>query len=58
MSQVTTRELTIRAFLLVEVQRFIERACTCPGVRRIALIGSLTTDKENPKDADVLVTVG
>ena len=27
------------------------------GVRRIALIGSLTTDKENPKDADVLVTV-
>ncbi|MGH7872287.1 MAG: DUF6932 family protein [Candidatus Binatia bacterium] len=57
MSQVTTRELTIRAFLLAEVQRFIERACTCPGVRRIALIGSLSTDKENPKDADVLVTV-
>ncbi len=55
--QVTNNEWPIRAFLLAEVQRFVERACTCPGVRRIALIGSLTTEKENPKDADVLVTV-
>ena len=28
-----------------------------PGVLRIALIGSLTTDEPDPKDADVLVTV-
>ncbi len=28
-----------------------------PGVLRIALIGSLTTDRPDPKDADVLVTV-
>ena len=50
-------DLTIRENLLAEVQRFIEHARDCPGVRRIALIGSLTTDKDNPKDADVLVTV-
>ena len=29
----------------------------CPGVLRIALVGSLTTTKANPKDADVLVTI-
>ena len=57
MMQITNSEWPIRAFLLAEVQRFAERACTCLGVRRIALVGSLTTDKENPKDADVLVTV-
>jgi hypothetical protein len=28
-----------------------------PGVRRIALVGSVTTDKPVPKDADVLVTI-
>jgi hypothetical protein len=50
-------ELTIRAALLSEVARFIERARSCPGVRRIALVGSLTTAKTDPKDADVLVTV-
>jgi predicted nucleotidyltransferase len=57
MMQVTNSEWPIRAFLLAEVRRFVERACTCLGVRRIALVGSLTTDKENPKDADVLITV-
>ena len=57
MMQITNSEWPIRAFLLAEVQRFVERACTCLGVQRIALVGSLTTDKENPKDADVLVTV-
>jgi hypothetical protein len=44
----------IRAVLLAEVRRFIERACAYPGVRRIAPVG-LATDKENPKDADLLV---
>lgn len=28
-----------------------------PGVRRIALVGSLTKEKADPKDADILVTV-
>jgi hypothetical protein len=43
--------------LLAQVLRFVERARICPGVRRIALIGSLLTTKASPKDADVLVTV-
>ncbi len=47
----------IRAFLLSEVIEFVHRARKCAGVRRIALIGSLTIDKLDPKDADVLVTV-
>ena|SRR5258705_914593 len=48
---------SIRCFLLQEVLRFVERAHTLPGVRRIALVGSLARDKDDPKDADVLVTV-
>ena len=52
-----TSQVTIRDELLAAVRRFVERACNCPGVRRIALIGSLATAKEDPKDADVLVTV-
>ena len=55
--QLAEGELTIRAVLLAEVRQFVERARFFPGVRRIALIGSLATDKEDPKDADVLVTV-
>ena len=46
-----------RAFLLAEVLAFVRAASTCAGVRRIALVGSLTTDKPIPKDADVLVTL-
>jgi predicted nucleotidyltransferase len=54
---VTKSNSSIRGFLLSEVLHFVERARTCSGVRRIALIGSLARDKDNPKDADVLVTV-
>ena len=50
-------ESSIRSFLLSEVWRFVERARTCPGVRRIAVVGSLARDKRDPKDADVLITV-
>ena len=28
-----------------------------PGIRRIAIIGSLATTKGNPKDADILITI-
>lgn len=56
-AHVPTAEPPIRAFLLAEVLRFVEHARTCPGVRRIALVGSLAKDKADPKDADVLVTV-
>jgi hypothetical protein len=46
-----------RRHLLAAVLDFVHAARACPGVARIALIGSLTTDKPIPKDADVLVTV-
>lgn len=47
----------LRSFLLDGVLQFTRQASRLPGVIRIALIGSLTTPKLNPKDADVLVTV-
>jgi predicted nucleotidyltransferase len=47
----------IRGCLLAGVRRFVEAACRRPEVRRIALVGSLTTNKSTPKDVDVLVTV-
>jgi hypothetical protein len=43
--------------LLQAVLRFVLEARNCHGIRRIALIGSLTTSKSLPKDADVLVTI-
>jgi hypothetical protein len=36
---------------------FVCRARTLRGVERIALLGSLVTDKARPKDADILVTI-
>ena len=47
----------VRAQLLGAVRQFVESIKGSPGVIRIALIGSLTTDKRDPKDADVLVTI-
>jgi hypothetical protein len=47
----------IRLHLLAGVLAFTQAACRIPGVTRIALIGSLTTNKPDPKDADMLVTV-
>ena len=47
----------IRAHLLAGVLALTQAARRVPGVTRVALIGSLTTDKPEPKDADVLVTV-
>src|SRR5437899_10130572 len=46
-----------RRQLLLAVRAFVRAACTCPGVLRIALIGSLVTSKAIPKDADVLVMI-
>jgi hypothetical protein len=46
-----------RRELLLAVRSFVLAACTCPGVLRIALVGSLVTSKAIPKDADVLVTI-
>ena len=46
-----------RRHLLSAVLAFVRAARSTPGVRRIALLGSLATDKPVPKDADVLVTI-
>ena len=47
----------LRQFLLLEALSFIRTASRISGVRRIALIGSLTTSKTDPKDIDLLLTV-
>jgi hypothetical protein len=47
----------IRAFLIAEAFRFIERIETIPGLRRIAMVGSLLSYKADPKDVDLLLTV-
>ena len=47
----------IRLNLIAEVLDFVCAVRLLPGVLRIALIGSLTTDRLDPKDADLLVTV-
>jgi hypothetical protein len=39
------------------VLAFVRSVRSTPGIRRIALLGSLATDKPVPKDADVLVTI-
>ena len=44
-----------RRHLLRAVLAFVGAASSLPGVRRIALVGYLATDKAVPKDADVLV---
>ena len=46
-------QLPLRHFLLKEVLQFVQSASRIDEVQRIALIGSLTRDKEIPKDADV-----
>jgi hypothetical protein len=46
-----------RLFLLTEALAFVRAVRQLPGVLRIALVGSLTTAKADPKDADLLVTV-
>ncbi|HSL42230.1 MAG TPA: hypothetical protein VK897_02285 [Anaerolineales bacterium] len=47
----------VRAFLIAEAFRFIERIVGIPGVRRIAMLGSVLSSKANPKDVDLLITV-
>jgi hypothetical protein len=43
--------------MITEVLSFVSAAHKIPGITRIALIGSLATDKPEPKDVDLLVTV-
>ena len=46
-----------RQYLLLAATAFVRTVCSLPGITRIALIGSLTTDKPDPKDIDLLLTV-
>lgn len=46
-----------RPELLEAVLNFTRQAAKLDGVRRIALLGSLTTDKRIPKDVDLLVEI-
>ncbi|ABD06658.1 hypothetical protein RPB_1950 [Rhodopseudomonas palustris HaA2] len=46
-----------RPVLLAAARDFVRAAAQIEGVRRIALIGSLVTDKPAPKDIDLLVTI-
>lgn len=49
--------ITDRSYLLKALVEFTRAAAKVSGVVRVAVVGSLTTDKPSPKDADVLVTV-
>ena len=46
-----------RAELLAAVRWFLERIPGVPGIERVALVGSLATDKLDPQDLDLLATV-
>lgn len=48
---------SFRTELLEEALEFTRKASRLLGITRIALIGSLTTDKADPKDVDMLVSV-
>ncbi len=47
----------VRWFLLTEAFRFIDRVVAIPGLRRIAMVGSLISSKVDPNDIDILITV-
>lgn len=47
----------LRKIMFAEVCWFVRIARDLPGLQRIALIGSLASEKEFPKDIDLLVTI-
>jgi predicted nucleotidyltransferase len=47
----------VRSALLAAALRFVHRASVLEGVHRIALIGSLASEKPFPKDVDLLTTI-
>ena len=62
MSSATTSEVVsreeLRRSLLVLAADFITGVRALPGVLRLALLGSIVTEKVRPKDIDLLVTIG
>ena len=57
MASMASHQASARETLLRAGQWFAQSAAGLPGVMRIAVIGSITTDRQNPKDIDLLVTV-
>jgi hypothetical protein len=47
----------MREQLLSHLPWFVSAVTKLPGIRRVALLGSITTNKPNPKDIDFLVVV-
>ena len=47
----------MREKLLSHLPWFVSQVAKLPGVHRIALLGSIITNKQNPKDIDFLVVV-
>ena len=47
----------LRRALLVLAADFINEVRALPGVERLALLGSIVTEKARPKDIDLLVTI-
>jgi predicted nucleotidyltransferase len=47
----------MREQLLSYLPWFVSAAARIPGVRRVKLLGSITTDKQNPKDIDFLIEI-
>ena len=56
-ANVSEQPPTIRDRLLREVVGFVRSAARVSGVRSVALIGSIVTDRQDPKDVDLLVVV-
>lgn len=56
-SEVVSRD-ELRRSLLVLAAEFITGVRELPGVLRLALLGSIVTEKVSPKDIDLLVTIG
>lgn len=52
-----SKQLSYRQQLISIAKEFVRTAVKLNGVLRIALIGSITTNKEDPKDIDLLITV-
>ena len=50
-------QLPVRTQLLAAARPFVQSAARLAGVKRIALIGSLTTAQPSPNDIDLLVTI-
>lgn len=50
-------ETSVREHLLRGVRQFIKGVSAVSGIESVSLLGSLTTSKQEPKDADLLVRV-